>query len=101
MTKTGRRHTLTLRGHALYNPGCDIVCAAASALVCALAQYLLHAREHVEAVEGLRLESGRADVACVGDAFVSCAFEMAAQGLSQLAKAYPLHVTFFREDDAP
>ena len=101
MKKSGSRHALTLRGHAAYNPGCDIVCAAASALVCALAQYLCSAEDHVETVDRLRLESGQADIVCVGDAFVSCAFEVAAQGLTQLAKTYPAHVSFSREGDAP
>lgn len=78
---------LTLDGHAGYNTGCDIVCAAISALVYALVGYL---------------ESGQADYVCdLGDGFatVECnghdeAFETVCAGLALIAEEYPANLSF-------
>ena len=40
ISKNGRRYTLDIEGHAGFNPGNDIVCAAVSMLACTLAATL-------------------------------------------------------------
>ena len=69
---------LVVQGHAGYGPaGQDIVCAAASALVYALA----------ETLAGLDIRKGYAEVTGRGD----CAgdFGLVCRGLAMLAERYP------------
>lgn len=87
----GKAH-LTVRGHAGYaESGRDIVCAAASALVYALAGTLRDTGRLTEAV----MEPGRADIRGTGD----CAREFALVrcGLELLAGQYPQCVEVGRD----
>ncbi len=74
---------LTLRGHATGNPA---VCAAASAIVYALAGWMKRA-----GIPGLRfgLAGGDAWLLCRGGALADAALGIALEGLSQLAGSYP------------
>ncbi len=72
---------LSLRGHATGDPA---VCAAASALVFALAGYV---RDRGNGETGL--ESGQARVDCPRDAEADGAFATVLSGLEQLQRRYP------------
>ena len=76
-------------GHAAYCPGSDIVCAGASALMCALAGAL-----DALGAQGVQrtLCAGHATIAADDRADVRAAFTVAVTGLRQLAEAYPGHV---------
>lgn len=76
-------------GHADFCPGRDIVCAGASALVCALAGAL-----DALGAQGVQrtLCAGYAAIAADDRADVRAAFTVAVTGLRQLAAAYPGHV---------
>lgn len=83
------RCVLHADGHADFCPGRDIVCAGASALVCALAGAL-----DVLGAQGVQrtLCAGHAAIAADDRADVRAAFTVAVTGLRQLAAAYPGHV---------
>ena len=85
----GKRCLLKMDGHAT---GSEAVCAGASAIVYALAGYLLNAGEHLETMERNALGSGNARIFCVGDESVQAAFHMAGIGLAQLAQQYPEYI---------
>ena len=75
---------LTVQGHAGHGqPGQDIVCAAASALVYALAETLAETGR----LAGLDIRKGYAEVTGRGD----CAgdFGLVCRGLAMLAERYP------------
>ena len=81
---------LEAAGHAGYAPaGQDIVCAGASALMCALAGAL-----DTLGAQGVQrtLSAGHAAIAADDRADVRAAFTVAVTGLRQLAEAYPGHV---------
>ena len=83
------RCVLRVNGHAHFGPGIDIVCAGASALVCALAGTL----DVLDAQNTQRtLSAGHADIAADDRADVRAAFTVAVTGLRQLSAAYPSHV---------
>ena len=90
---------LTLRGHATGSPA---VCAAASAIVYALAGWLQHYRP---AEAQVRLKPGDGWLLCRGDEQVDIAFQIALTGLAQLGFSYPnylrLHigVNALQDDD--
>ena len=77
---------LTLRGHAT---GAPAVCAAASALVCALAGWL---QSYPPAQAQVRLRPGDGWLLCRGDATVDTAFQIVLTGLAQLGRGYPRHL---------
>ncbi len=83
------RCVLRADGHADFCPGRDIVCAGASALVCALAGAL----DQLGA-QGVQrtLCAGHTAIAADDRADVRAAFTVAVTGLRQLAAAYPGHV---------
>lgn len=83
------RCVLRADGHADFCPGSDIVCAGASALVCALAGTL-----DTLGAQGVQrtLSAGHAAIAADDRADVRAAFTVAVTGLRQLAEAYPGHV---------
>lgn len=88
-TCRGGRCVLRVDGHAGFCPGQDIVCAGASALVCALAGAL----DGLGAQGAQRmLRAGHAAIAADDRADVRAAFTVAVTGLRQLAAAYPGHV---------
>lgn len=84
----GRRCILAAQGHAT---GSERACAAVSAIVYALAGYVANAELAGRKVERYTWEMGSGDVQLDfrGDAGVRAAFEMAAIGLAQIARAYP------------
>ena len=87
--RRGGRCVLRADGHADFCPGRDIVCAGASALVCALAGAL----DQLGA-QGVQrtLRAGHAAIAADDRTDVRAAFTVAVTGLRQLAAAYPGHV---------
>lgn len=89
-TQTEEICELTVRGHADFDRhGQDIVCAAVSVLVAALA-------DHVEEEAGydaqtfVSVRPGRAKVRAGGN--MCEAFRLVYRGLSRLARTYPGHV---------
>ena len=81
---------LEAAGHAGYAPaGQDIVCAGASALMCALAGAL-----DTLGAQGVQrtLSAGHAAIAANDRTDVRAAFTVAVTGLRQLAEGYPGHV---------
>ena len=91
----GADHTLTVMGHADYDIcGRDIVCAGVSALAQALLGWLEDHREAVSDLAGPAVHSGHLWVRCSGNTRVTTAFQMAAKGMEQLARAYPDHVEY-------
>ena len=77
-------------GHAGYDPGNDVVCAAASALCGALTATLL---KHDEEFFSLFVEErdGECRITCAGAAAAPY-FELALVGLTKLAEAFPDNV---------
>lgn len=93
------RYRMSLRGHAGYNPGNDIVCAGVSSIVFSLLGWLANASEHITATREMRYEPGRVDVDVSGDKTLQTAFDMALIGISQIEQSYPanVHVNIFSE----
>ena len=88
----GKRHSLSLRGHAHYDEyGKDIVCASVSAIVYALLGWMENYPDDLEDVS-TAVESGNVLIECYGGDFAAVAFSMAAIGLEQVASTYPDHV---------
>ena len=91
LSRRRRSYRVFLSGHADYEPGNDIVCAAVSALVWAWLTYAcsrrVRWRERV-------LEKGRARLVCRGGARLRPAFASLALGLEQIARQYPRHLRF-------
>ena len=77
---------LTLKGHATGSPA---VCAAASAMVYALAGWL---KNYPPAQAQVRLKSGDGWILCRGDETVDTALQIVLTGLAQLAGSYPRHL---------
>ncbi len=86
---------LTLRGHATGSPA---VCAAASAMVYALAGWL---RRYRPAQARARLRPGDGRLLCRGDGAVDTAFQIALTGLAQLGAAYPDYLRLYTDVNAP
>ena len=80
-------YSLEVIGHADYACGNDVVCAAVSALVEALAVYL-------EEYDNLAAETDLADgYAMITVSERSAAFDMAVCGLGAIAEKYPAYVS--------
>ena len=77
---------LTLQGHA---EGSSAVCAAASAMVCALAGWL---KNYPPAQAQVRLRPGDGWLLCRGDETVDTALQIVLTGLAQLGASYPHHL---------
>ena len=88
----GEEYGLTMKGHAEYNPGNDVVCAGSSAIAFALAGYLHNCGGHLWGIDCEKLDSGDLELRCTGDEMVGEAYRMAVIGLLQLEAAYPGHV---------
>lgn len=85
-------HLLMMDGHAEYDGhGRDIVCAGASAIVCALLGWLENNSDDLEYVSE-DVHAGDAKIACEGGEKTATAFEVTIIGLLQLADSYPSHV---------
>lgn len=94
--REGGQYELRLEGHAEYNPGNDIVCAGASAIVYALLGALCNLGEQVETMAS-ETESGAAWVLAEGGEQVEAVFLMAVVGLLQIEAAHPRHVHIVRQ----
>ena len=77
---------LTLKGHATGSPA---VCAAASAMVFALAGWL---KNYPAAQAQVRLKPGDGWLLCRGDETVDTALQIVLTGLAQLGASYPRHL---------
>jgi uncharacterized protein YsxB (DUF464 family) len=86
------RYKLRLDGHAGYNPGNDIVCAAVSSIIFALEGWLANSREHIAQIFTMRCRPGDVEIDVSGDDTLRPAFEMAYIGLAQIAETYPDNV---------
>lgn len=81
------RYFLEFRGHAA---GSERVCAGVSAIVYALAGWLVNAEDAgLVRVHRLELHSGEAELMFSGGAEVETAFQVAEIGLRQLAESFP------------
>lgn len=85
-------HELMLFGHAEGSPE---VCAAASAIVYALAGWVENNREHLDERKQafIDLKSGDACLLFTGDVCADAAFQVAEIGLAQLANSYPDYIS--------
>lgn len=94
-----QRYRMTLRGHAGYNPGNDVVCAGVSAIVFSLLGYLANAGDHITVTDAIRYEPGHVDVDVTGDETLEPAFLMALIGIQEIEQAHPanVHVEIFSE----
>lgn len=81
-------YSVEAEGHALFNPGNDIVCSAVSALFYAFAGFL-HNSSVVKRAD-IHLNSGDAKIKARGD--IQQAFDMFMIGLLQIEKAYPNNI---------
>lgn len=84
---------LDMEGHAAFHPGNDIVCAGASAIVNALAGWLLNSPDMVRGEPEIRLDSGHAHIAARGGQAVHEAFKQALCGLCNIQMAYPKNIS--------
>ena len=80
---------LTLQGHAEGSPA---VCAAASAIVYALAGWL---KNYPPAQARLRLKPGDGWILCRGDETVDTALQIALTGFAQLGRSFPHHLRLY------
>ena len=88
INKTDDEIIVRLVGHANYNPGNDVVCAAVSSLVCAFANAAKNSK-HVFDIDCLSIESGDVYIKIrVTEAFVP-ALEMFILGLMSIREAHP------------
>ena len=78
-------YSIEADGHALFNPGNDIVCSAVSALFYAFAGFL-HNSSVVRCAD-VHFNSGDAKIKARGD--IQQAFDVFMIGLLQIEKAYP------------
>ena len=82
---TGNRYKVKCSGHTT---GSEKACAGVSAIVYALAGYLLNTKD-VITTEKSSLASGEAEIVFVGGTEAQTAYEMAVIGLMQLAQTFP------------
>ncbi|HWQ51084.1 MAG TPA: ribosomal-processing cysteine protease Prp [Terriglobales bacterium] len=93
---TDGKKRLVMSGHAGYSSGDDIVCAACSALVFALFAWLEKHPKSLFSIDELQCEKGEVALCAAGDASFAAAFDMAVDGLEEIAKKYPKHVRIKR-----
>lgn len=90
-------YSIEADGHALFNPGNDIVCSAVSALFYAFAGFL-HNSSVVRRAD-VHLNSGDAKIKARGD--IQQAFDMFMIGLLQIEKAYPSNLLIIECKEDP
>jgi uncharacterized protein YsxB (DUF464 family) len=88
ITVDNDEYCITADGHALFNPGNDIVCSAVSALFYAFAGFL-HNDSKVRRAD-IHLNSGDAEIKAKGD--IRQAFDVFVIGLLQIEKSYPQNI---------
>ena len=90
--RDGNSHLLTMDGHADYDGhGSDIVCAGASAIVCALLGWLENNSDDFECCDE-DVHSGSLRLYCEGGERTATAFEMMIIGLLQIEDSYKDHI---------
>ena len=82
-----KKYEISAEGHAMFNPGNDIVCAAVSCLFYTFIGFLGNCNE---AEHSFELSSGKALILAEGD--IEQAYKMFVIGLLQLEKSYPDNV---------
>lgn len=92
----GKFFSATIKGHAEYNPGNDIVCASCSMLACTLAENLLRMYAAGEiAYADVQKQSGEMVITAEGDTNKMWhAVQALGIGFDMLAKKYPKNVRF-------
>lgn len=84
-----REYAIEMDGHAGFNPGNDVVCAALSCLFFSLCNYLGSiASPEVEIVQ----DGGYGSVRCLGGLRVRLAFEFCVFAFRMLSSSYPENV---------
>lgn len=81
------RYEIRAKGHALFNPGNDIVCSAVSCLFYTFVGFLGNCKDIWHSFE---LKSGNAEIKAEGD--IGQAYKMFMIGLLQIEKSYPDNV---------
>lgn len=90
--RDGNNHSLTMDGHAEYaEHGVDIVCAGASAIVCALLGWLENNSEDMSFCD-CDAHSGSLSIQCEGGERTEAAFDLAIIGLLQIEDTYSDHI---------
>lgn len=84
--------SLELNGHAGYNPGNDVVCAAVSAIVYTVAGWVENHRDDLTRVDKHLYSSGKTDILVSGNDKAQAVFEAAAIGLLQIEVRYPCYL---------
>ena len=92
------RYVLDMEGHADYNPGNDIVCAGASAVVGALAGWLANSWDKLEEKPEISMEHGRAHIEARGGFAAYEAFRQALCGLCSIQESYPENISVDASD---
>ena len=91
--KSGETRELRCSGHAWYNPGNDVVCAAVSALCGALIATLLKHRDDFKSFL-YEEDKGECRVICTGEAAAPY-FEVTMVGLLKIEKEFPGYLGMF------
>ena len=88
--RDGNRYEVRATGHAT---GSDAVCAAVSAIMYALAGWLINADDGGKAYDVLiDMSSGRAMLGWRGGAEADAVYNMVVIGLAQIAQSYPDYI---------
>lgn len=87
------RCRLDMTGHAGFNPGQDIVCAGASAIVTGLSAWIQNAGKYVKSTTVVQLEPGEAHFDVCGGEAVRQAFLQAVMGLGCIEMTYPENIS--------
>ena len=88
--RDGNRYEVRATGHAT---GSDAVCAAVSAIMYALAGWLINADDGGKAYDVLiDMSSGRAKLGWRGGAEADAVYNMVVIGLAQIAQSYPDYI---------
>lgn len=88
----GDSRTLKLRGHAGYNPGNDVVCSAASILICTLNGYIETHPDNIEESDVYDIEDGHVDISLSGNNEFLAVFDAVKLGLRLLEQNFPNNV---------
>lgn len=90
--RDGNSHSLVMDGHADYaGHGEDIVCAGASAIVCALLGWLENNSEDLSYCD-CDAHSGKLNIQCEGGERTEAAFDLTIIGLLQIEDSYRDHM---------
>lgn len=111
--QTGNKYDIKIKGHALFNPGNDIICSAASILAYTLINVLLaeHNNEDGSAFKSFSHFTDKKDGVCIIKAealdsrmaYIDSEITTIATGYALLAQEHPRHVRlkYFTDDKEP